>query len=186
MKLYIKNMVCGRCEMAVQLELEKMKISILSMQLGEVEIARDLKETEKETLTKNLNSLGFELLDDKISKTIERIKNLIIDLVHYQNEKLKINLSTYLADDLMQDYSALSNLFSETEGTTIEHFFIAQKIERAKELLLYNELTLSEIAFQLNYSNVAHLSNQFKKVTGFTPTHFKKLKEIKRKQIDSL
>ena len=97
MKLYIKNMVCGRCEMAVQLELEKMKISILSMQLGEVEIARDLKETEKETLSKNLNSLGFELLDDKISKTIERIKNLIIDLVHYQNEKLKINLSTYLA-----------------------------------------------------------------------------------------
>jgi AraC-like DNA-binding protein len=186
MKLYIKNMVCGRCEMAIQLELEKMKISILSMQLGEVEIARDLKETEKETLSRNLNALGFELLDDKISRTIERIKNLIIDLVHYQNEKLKINLSTYLADDLMQDYSALSNLFSETEGTTIEHFFIAQKIERAKELLLYNELTLSEIAIQLNYSNVAHLSNQFKKVTGFTPTHFKKLKEIKRKQIDSL
>ena len=163
-----------------------MQIPILSMQLGEVEIARAIEETEKETLSKNLNSLGFELLDDKISRTIERIKNLIIDLVHYQNEKLKINLSTYLSEDLMQDYSALSNLFSETEGTTIEHFFIAQKIERAKELLLYNELTLSEIAIQLNYSNVAHLSNQFKKVTGFTPTHFKKLKEIKRKQIDRL
>ena len=111
MKLYIKNMVCNRCEMAVQLELEKMQIPILSMQLGEVEISRNLREIEKRTLAKNLNELGFELLDDKISKTIERIKNLIIDLVHYQNEKLKINLSTYLAEDLKQDYSALSNLF---------------------------------------------------------------------------
>lgn len=186
MKLYIKNMVCGRCEIAVTTELEKMQIPVLSMQLGEVEISRNLREIEKRTLAKKLNELGFELLDDKISKTIERIKNLIIDLVHYQNEKLKINLSTYLAEDLKQDYSALSNLFSETEGTTIEHYFIAQKIEKAKELLMYNELTLSEIAIQLNYSNVAHLSNQFKKVTGFTPSHFKKLKDIKRKQIDTL
>jgi AraC-like DNA-binding protein len=186
MKLYIKNMVCGRCEMAVKSALEKMQIPVLSIQLGEVELSRDLVENEKQTLAKILNALGFELLDDKISKTIERIKNLIIDLVHYQNEKLKINLSTYLAEDLMQDYSTLSNLFSETEGTTIEHYFIAQKIERTKELLIYNELTLSEIAIQLNYSNVAHLSNQFKKVTGFTPTHFKKLKAVKRKQIDNL
>ncbi len=186
MKLYIKNMVCGRCEMAVQSELEKMQIPFLSIQLGEVELAGNLEESEKQTLAKKLNALGFELLDDKISKTIERIKNLIIDLVHYQNEKLKINLSTYLAEDLKQDYSALSNLFSETEGITIEHYFIAQKIEKAKELLLYNELTLSEIAIQLNYSNVAHLSNQFKKVTGFSPSHFKKLKEVKRKQIDNL
>ncbi len=106
--------------------------------------------------------------------------------MHYQNEKLKINLSTYLAEDLKQDYSTLSNLFSETEGTTIEHYFIYQKIERAKELLIYNELTLSEIAFQLNYSTVSHLSNQFKKVTGFSPSNFKKLKEVKRKQIDLL
>lgn len=179
-------MVCGRCEMAVTSELKKMKIPILSMQLGEVEITKDLGEYEKQTLAKKLNTLGFQLLDDKISKTIERIKNLIIDLVHYQNEKLKINLSTYLAEDLKQDYSALSNLFSETEGATIEHYFIAQKIEKAKELLIYNELTLSEIAIQLNYSNVAHLSNQFKKVTGFTPTYFKKLKDAKRKQIDTL
>jgi AraC-like DNA-binding protein len=186
MKLYIKNMVCGRCERAVRSELEKLAIPVLSIQLGEVELAGNLEESQKQTLAKNLNALGFELLDDKISKTIERIKNLIIDLVHYQNEKLKTNLSTYLSEDLKQDYSALSNLFSETEGTTIEQYFIAQKIERAKELLLYNELTLSEIAIQLNYSNVAHLSNQFKKVTGFTPSHFKKLKEAKRKQIDSL
>ena len=179
-------MVCGRCEMAVRSELKKLEIPIISIQLGEVELSRDLQESEKETLEKNLKTLGFELLDDKISITIKRIKNRIIDLVHYQNEKLKINLSTYLAEDLKQDYSSLSNLFSETEGLTIEHYFIAQKIERAKELLMYNELTLSEIAIQLNYSNVAHLSNQFKKVTGFTPTHFKKLKEEKRKQIDIL
>ena len=186
MKLYIKNMVCGRCEMAVTSALEKMQIPILSIQLGAVELTRPIAENEKQILAKNLNALGFELLDDKISKTIERIKNLIIDLVHYQNEKLKINLSTYLAEDLKQDYSALSNLFSETEGSTIEHYFIAQKIERAKELLMYNELTLSEIAIQLNYSDVSHLSKQFKKVTGFTPTHFKKLKAAKRKQIDNL
>lgn len=186
MKLYIKNMVCGRCEMAVESELKKMDIPILSLKLGEVELSRNVKQAELQQLSKNLDMLGFELLDDKTSKTIEKIKNLIIDLVHYNNQKLKINLSTYLSENLNQDYSALSNLFSETEGITIEHYFIAQKIEKAKELLIYNELTLSEIAFQLHYSNVAHLSNQFKKVTGFTPTNFKKLKDKKRKQIDDL
>lgn len=179
-------MVCSRCEMVVSTVFEKMEIPILSMQLGEVEVSKILEETEKQLLSENLRSLGFELLDDKISKTIERIKNLIIDVVHYQNEKLKINLSSYIVEDLNQDYSALSNLFSETEGITIEHYFIAQKIERVKELLIYNELSLSEIAFQLNYSSVAHLSNQFKKTTGITPTQFKQLKDKKRKQIDEL
>ena len=179
-------MVCGRCEMAVRNLLEEMKIDSLSIKLGEVEIAADLDEKQKQLLSKKLNSLGFELLDDKVSKIIERIKNLIITLVHYQNEQLKVNLSTYIAEDLKQDYSALSNLFSETEGITIEHYFIAQKIERVKELLIYNELSLSEIAFQLNYSSVAHLSNQFKKTTGITPTQFKQLKDKKRKQIDEL
>ena len=186
MKLYIKNMVCGRCEIAVLSELEKIGLPVLSIQLGEVELSRNLEESEMQLLKQNLNLLGFELLDDKISKTIERIKNLIVNLVHYQNQKLKINFSTYLSEDLKQDYSTLSKLFSETEGTTIERYFIAQKIEKTKELLIYNELTLSEIAIQLNYSNVAHLSNQFKKVTGFTPTYFKKLKDKKRKQIDNL
>lgn len=179
-------MVCGRCEMAVKKVLEEMKIPALSIKLGEVDIAVDLDKNQKQLLSKKLNSLGFELLDDKISKTIERIKNLIVNLVHYQNEQLKVNLSTYIAEDLKQDYSALSNLFSETEGITIEHYFIAQKIERVKELLIYNELSLSEIAFQLNYSSVAHLSNQFKKTTGITPTQFKQLKDKKRKQIDEL
>ncbi|MEO8253087.1 MAG: AraC family transcriptional regulator [Flavobacterium sp.] len=186
MKIYIKNMVCSRCEMAVERIFQKMQIPILSMHLGEVEISKNLDENEKVLLSENLKILGFELLDDKISKTIERIKNLIIDVVHHQNEKLKINLSNYITEDLKQDYSALSNLFSETEGITIEHYFIAQKIEKAKELLIYNELNLSEIAFQLNYSSAAHLSNQFKKTTGITPTQFKQLKDKKRIQIDAL
>lgn len=179
-------MVCSRCEMAVRTLFDEMKISVLSIKLGEVELSKTLENLEKKQLSEKLKALGFELLDDKISKTIERIKNRIIDLVHHQNEQLKINLSSYLSEDLNQDYSALSNLFSETEGITIEHYFIAQKIERVKELLIYNELSLSEIAFQLNYSSVAHLSNQFKKTTGITPTQFKQLKEKKRKQIDDL
>ncbi|GEL09877.1 Helix-turn-helix domain-containing protein [Flavobacterium glycines] len=186
MKIYIKNMVCGRCEMAVKKVLEEMKITALSIKLGEVEIATDLDANQKQLLSKNLNSLGFELLDDKISKTIERIKNRIVNLVHYQNEQLKVNLSTYIADDLKQDYSALSNLFSENEGITIEHYFITQKIEKVKELMNYNELSLSEIAFQLNYTDVAHLSNQFKKITGFSPTAYKQFQENSRKQIDKL
>ncbi|EIA09467.1 helix-turn-helix domain-containing protein [Flavobacterium frigoris] len=179
-------MVCGRCEMAVKLELEKMKLPVISIKLGEIELSRELVEVEIERLASNLKDLGFELLEDSVSKTIAQIKNLIIDLVHYRNEKLKLNLSTYLSEDLRQDYSALSKLFSVSEGITIEHYFIAQKIEKAKELLVYDELSLSEIAIQLNYSNVAHLSNQFKKVTSFTPTQFKKLGDNTRKQIDSL
>jgi AraC-like DNA-binding protein len=186
MKLYIKNMVCGRCEVAVKAELKKMELPVISIQLGEIELSRELAEDETESLADNLKNLGFELLKDEISKTIWQIKNLVIDLVHYRNENIKINLSTYISEELSQDYSTLSKLFSEREGITIGHYFIAQKIEKAKELLVYNELSLSEIADQLNYSNVAHLSNQFKKVTGFTPTHFKKLEQNTRKQIDSL
>jgi len=179
-------MVCGRCEMAVKNELDKLKISFSEIQLGEVTLDRNLEPTEKIKLSDNLQNLGFELIDDKISQTIERIKNLIVTLVHYQDANLKMNLSSHLAADLQQDYSALSNLFSENEGMTIEHYFIAQKIERVKELLLYNELTLSEIAYQLHYSTVAHLSNQFKKNTGLTPTQFKQSNDVKRKQIDSV
>jgi AraC-like DNA-binding protein len=179
-------MVCGRCEVAVKAELEKMELPVISIQLGEIELSRELAEDETESLADNLKNLGFELLKDEISKTIWQIKNLVIDLVHYRNENIKINLSTYISEELSQDYSTLSKLFSEREGITIGHYFIAQKIEKAKELLVYNELSLSEIADQLNYSNVAHLSNQFKKVTGFTPTHFKKLEQNTRKQIDSL
>lgn len=179
-------MVCGRCEMAVTEEFVKMGLSIIKMQLGEVEIANNLNESQIQLMSKNLNLLGFELLNDKVNNTVERIKNLIFDLVHNKRDHLKSNLSSYLSAELRQDYSTLSKLFSEKEGVTIEHYFIAQKIDLAKELLIYSEMTLSEIAIQLNYSNVAHLSNQFKKTTGFTSSHFKQLKVKKKKQIGEL
>ncbi|MFV8268579.1 helix-turn-helix domain-containing protein [Flavobacterium sp. GT2N3] len=186
MKLAIKNMVCDRCKMVVKSELEKMGIFPVSVELGEVELLENFKENQKQELQIKLQSLGFELLEDKTTILTEKIKCLIIDLVHHQNNKLKTTLSHYLSEQLVQDYSALSSLFSEVQGTTIEHYFIAQKIEKVKELLMYKELTLSEIAIKLNYSDVAHLSNQFKKITGVTPSHFKQLKENNRLQIDEL
>ncbi|MFV8373754.1 helix-turn-helix domain-containing protein [Flavobacterium sp. LB1P71] len=186
MKLYIKNMVCDRCKMVVKSELEKIEIFPISVELGEVEFLGDFKGNQKHDLEKKLQSLGFELLEDKTTITIEKVKCLIVNLVHHQNNELKTNLSSYLSEQLGQDYNTLSNLFSEVQGTTIEHYFIAQKIEKVKELLMYKELTLSEIAIKLNYSDVAHLSNQFKKITGVTPTHFKQLKENNRVQIDGL
>jgi AraC-like DNA-binding protein len=172
--------------MAVKNEFDKMNLSITAMQLGEVEIATELDTAQLVLLSTNLKILGFELLNTKDNKIVDRIKNLIIDQVHYKKVPLKSNLSTYLANDLMQDYSSLSKLFSEKEGVTIEHYFIAQKIEKVKELLLYNELSLSEIAYELHYSTVGHLSNQFKKTTGITPTQFKRSNEVKRKQIDEV
>ncbi|MFV8377153.1 helix-turn-helix domain-containing protein [Flavobacterium sp. LB3R33] len=184
MKFYIKNMVCDRCKMVVKSELEKIGIIPVSVELGEVKLVENFKENQKLEFEIKLQSLGFELLEDKTTILIEKIKCLIIDLVHHQNNELKTNLSHYLSEQLGQDYSTLSNLFSEVQGATIEHYFIAQKIEKVKELLMYKELTLSEIAIRLNYSDVAHLSNQFKKITGVTPTHFKQLKENNRLQID--
>ena len=172
--------------MVVESEFEKLGLQTISVELGEVELQNPLNESQKEILLKNLQNLGFDLIDDKNSKTIEKIKNLIIDLVHHKNNELKVNLSDYLVANLHQDYSTLSNLFSEIENTTIEKYFISQKIEKVKELLVYNELSLSEIADILNYSNVAHLSNQFKKITGFAPTYFKQLKGKKRIQIENL
>jgi AraC-like DNA-binding protein len=172
--------------MVVKSEFEKLGLQTISVELGEVELQNDISESQKEVLLQNLHKLGFDLIDDKKSKTIEKIKTLIIDLVHHKNNELKINLSDYLVQNLNQDYSTLSNLFSEIENTTIEKYFISQKIEKVKELLIYNELSLSEIADLLNYSNVAHLSNQFKKITGYTPTYFKQLKDKKRIQIENL
>lgn len=185
-KLYIKNMVCNRCIMVVESELRKMGIEPVSVELGEVTLREKLNTEKKEELGKVLDSLGFALIDDKKSRLIEQIKNLIIELVHYNNNELKVNLSDYLSDKLHHDYTYISNLFSEVEGTTIEKYFIAQKIEKVKELLVYDELTLNEIAFRLNYSSVAHLSAQFKKVTGLTPSHFKEIKANKRKPLDKV
>ena len=179
-------MVCSRCIMVVRSELEKLGLHPIHVGLGETEIEENDIAPVKDDLLKNLRAIGFDLIDDKRSRTIEKIKNLIIDLIQNKNNQINSNLSDYLALHLMQDYSTLSNLFSEVESTTIEKYYINQKIEKVKELIVYDEMTLNEIAFQLNYSSTAHLSNQFKKVTGFSPSHFKKLKDKKRKQIEDL
>ena len=172
--------------MVVKDELEKLGIQALNTSLGEVELANDLTEAEKTNLDNHLKTFGFELIDDKKSRLIGQIKSSIIKIIHQHNSELKSNLSDYLSSKLHHDYTYLSNLFSEVEGTTIEKYFIAQKIEKVKELLVYDELSLSEIADQMNYSSVGYLSNQFKKVTGLTPTHFKHIKEIKRKPLDEV
>lgn len=186
MTLFIKNMVCNRCIMVVQNELDKLGLDIMNIKLGEVVFNSVLTDKEKNNLEEVLIPLGFELIDDRKSRMIEKMKNIIIDLVHYQDNEIKTNLSDVLSSKIHHDYNYLSNLFSEVEGTTIEKFFIAQKIEKVKELLVYDELSLSEIAFRLNYSSVAYLSNQFKKVTGLSPSHFKKIREDRRKPLDDV
>jgi AraC-like DNA-binding protein len=186
MKIYIKNMVCNRCKMVVKSTLKKFGLVPVQVELGEVVLEENDISPIKEQLKQELQSFGFDLLDDKRTKTIEKIKNLIVDLVQNKNSNLQITLSDYLTKELHRDYSALSNLFSQVEGITIEKYYIFQKIEKVKELLVYDELTLSEIAFQLNYSSAAYLSNQFKKVTGLTPSHFKTVRTIKRRPLDEL
>ena len=186
MKVYIKNMVCQRCIMVVQSELEKIGFAPLNVLLGEITFDTQLPSHDLQLIAETLQNVGFEIIEDQKKQEVEKVKSLIIDLVQNHNSVLKNTLSDYLSTQLNCDYKSITTLFTELEGTTIEKYYIAQKIEKVKELLVYNELTLSEIAIQLNYSNVAHLSNQFKKVTGFTPSHFKKLKEVKRKQIDNL
>lgn len=187
MKLYIKNMVCNRCRTAVRNELEKAGLSILSVELGEVELASELPAALLPKLQEALKQLGFELIDDKKSRIIEKIKTNIVSLIHHSgSEMLKTNLSEFLSAKLHYDYSYLSNLFSEVEGITIEKYYIAQRIERVKELLVYDELSLSGIADLLGYSSVAYLSSQFKKVTGLTPSFYKSLKAHKRTNIDEV
>lgn len=186
MKLYIKNMVCNRCVLIVRTVMEKMGLDVKGVFLGEVLLNGELSEEQKEKVREALVPLGFDMIDDKKSRIIEKIKNFIIDLVHHKDGLLQANLSDLLSTELAHDYNYLSNLFSKVEGTTIEKYFIAQKIEKVKELLVYDELSLSEIAYRLNYSSVAYLSNQFKKVTGLTPSHFKKIKETKRKPLDEV
>ena len=179
-------MVCNRCILVVQNELDKLGIAANNIKLGEITLEKDLTTAEREALENVLDPLGFEVIDDKKSRMIEKIKNVIIDLVHHQDNDAKTNLSDVLSDALHHDYNYLSNLFSDIEGTTIEKYFIAQKVEKIKELLVYDELSLSEIADRMNYSSVAYLSNQFKKVTGLTPSHFKQIREDKRKPLDKV
>ena len=179
MKLYIKYMVSIRCKMVVKEELKKLGLHYVIVDLGEIEVLENLSATQREQLKVALRKSGLELMDDPKAILIQKIKNVIVEMVHYTEEPLRINFSVFLAEKLHYDYTYLSNLFSEAVGTTIEHFIIAHKIERVKELIVYNELTLTEISYLLNYSSVSHLSNQFKKVTGLAPSHFKKLK-VKR------
>ena len=179
-------MVCNRCKMVVKDQLIKFGLHPTSVELGEVTIVEEVNAKQKVKLNDMLLSFGFVLIDDKKSRIIEKIKNLIIKLVHHSDEQPKTNFSDYISNQLHQDYNYLSNLFSDVEGTTIEQFFISQKIERVKELLVYDELSLTEIALQMNYSSVTYLSKQFKKVTGLRPTHFKQLKEKKRIPIEEL
>ena len=180
-------MVCARCNRVVTEELEKLGYQVLKVSLGEAEISSTGNDFDIAKIREALTASGFELLDDRKTQLIEQIKLAIIELVHRQGEAdLHINTSDYLADKLGMEYSYLSSLFSAHEGITIEKYLILQRIERVKELLVYNELSLKEIAYKLGYSSVAHLSNQFKKVTGLTPSYFKEVKDKKRKTIDQV
>lgn len=185
-KIHVKNMVCNRCILVVKSKLEELGHVITSIELGEVVVKDTISENEKESIANALRTVGFEILNDTNSKTIEKIKALLIDLVQNKNNDIRITLSEYIVQNIHQDYSKLSNLFSNVEGISIEKYFINLKIEKVKELIVYDELSLSEIANLLNYSSVAHLSNQFKKVTSFSPSYFKQIKESKRKELDHL
>lgn len=179
-------MVCIRCKMVVKAELEKLGLNHGQVDLGEVEIIGDMTPEQIHQFKSALLNSGLELMDDKKSVLIQQIKNVIIELVHYSEEPLLINLSEYLSQKLKHDYTYMANLFSEAQGTTIEKFYITHKIERVKELLVYGELNLTEIAYQMHYSSVSHLSAQFKKVTGLTPSYFKQLKDKRRSMLDNL
>ena len=179
-------MVCIRCKMVVKSELEKLGLHYIVVDLGEAEIMEDISPTQIDLLDIGLKRSGLELMDNKKSILVEKIKTMIIELVHYTDDQIKINLSDYLSEKLNHDYTYLANLFSEVQGTTIEQFIISHKVERIKELIIYDELNITEIAWKMNYSSVAHLSNQFKKVTGLSPSHFKQLKDKRRNPIEEI
>ena len=185
-KIYIKNMVCNRCIRAVMEVLNDLEIVHEAVLLGEVELKKGLTSEQKEQLQSRLSDLGFEWIDDRKSQLIEQLKVLLVQLVQTSEGELREKLSDYLTRNLQHDYSYLSNFFSSVEGITLEKYFIALKIEKAKELLVYGELSLSEIAWKLGYSSVQYLSNQFKKVTGLTPSHFKEIGAEKRKPLDKM
>ncbi len=184
--IYIKYMVSARCKMVVKEELKKLGLPYDVLDLGVVELIEPIAAEQREALRVNLLKSGLELLDDKRSILIERIKNIIIEMIHYSENLPKENYSDFIAEELGYDYTYLANMFSEVKGTTIQNYIILNKIERVKELLLYDELTLTEIAYKMHYSSVAHLSNQFKKITGLSPSYYKQLKRKRRKTLESL
>jgi len=171
--------------MAVKSELDKLGLHHTRVELGETEIMEDLSAEQWDNLSASLKKIGLELLDDKKNVMVEKIKTIIIELIHYNEDQIKTNLSDYLSEKLNHNYTYLSNLFSEIKGTSIEKYYLSNKIEKVKELLVYDELNLTEIAWKLHYSSVAHLSNQFKKMTGLTPSHFKNLKNKNRSVLDN-
>ena len=179
-------MVSNRCKMAVKEELKKLGLHFIVVDLGEVEIMEKITPEQNEMLKIALHSSGLELMDNKRAILIEKIKNAIIEMIHHSEESIKVNFSDYLSEKLNNDYTYLANLFSEVQGTTIEQFVISHKIERIKELIIYDELNITEIAWKMNYSSVAHLSNQFKKMTGLSPSHFKQLKVKRRSPIEEI
>lgn len=179
-------MVSNRCKMVVKDALKKLGVHFILVDLGEVDIMENINEDQRNELKLTLFNSGLELMDDKRSMLIEKIKNVIIEMVHHSKEEIKINFSDYLSEKLNHDYTYLANLFSEVQGTTIEQFIIQHKVERIKELIIYGELNITEIAWKMNYSSVAHLSNQFKKVTGLSPSHFKQMKEKRRSPIEEI
>jgi len=186
MKLYIKYMVSLRCKMVVKEELRKLGLHFIIIDLGEIEIMEELSAADHEQLKIGLRRSGLELMDDRKAVLIEKIKNVIIQMIHYMDELPIIKYSEYISQQLNYDYTYLSNVFSEVKGITIQQFIISHKIEKIKELILYNELNLTEISYKMQYSSVAHLSNQFKKVTGMTPTHYKNLKNKSRILIEEV
>ena len=179
-------MVCIRCQMVVKSELEKLGLKYVYVRIGEADIIGDISPEQLEQLDSALRKSGLQLMDDRRSILVEKIKNAIIELVHYTEEQIKVNLSDYLSEKLNYDYTYIANLFSEVKGITIEKFYLTHKIEKVKELIVYDELNLSEIAFKMHYSSVAHLSNQFKKITGLTPSHFKNLKNKRRNSLENV
>ncbi|MBN1822275.1 MAG: helix-turn-helix transcriptional regulator [Prolixibacteraceae bacterium] len=179
-------MVCIRCQMVVKAELEKLGLPYVYVNIGEADIIGEVGREQMEQLKRGLKKAGLLLMDNKKSILVEKIKSAIIELVHYTEDQIKINLSDYLSEKLNYDYTYLANLFSEVKGITIEKFYLTHKIERVKELIVYDELNLSEIAYKMHYSSVAHLSNQFKKYTGLTPSHFKKLKNERRETLEDV
>ena len=186
MNLYVKYMVSLRCKMMVKEELKNLGLHYVSVDLGMVEIMEEMTQEQHDLLKKNLLRSGLELLDDKRAILIEKIKNVIIEMIHYSDELPTTNYSEYISEKLDYDYTYLSNIFSEVKGITIQQFIINHKIERVKELLLYDELNLTEISYKLHYSSVAHLSNQFKKVTGLSPSFYKHLKQKRKGNLENI
>ncbi len=179
-------MVCIRCQIVVKSELEKLGLHYTDVKIGEANIIGNILPEQLDKLDIALRKSGLQLMDNKKSILVEKIKNAIIELVHYTEEQIKVNLSDYLSEKLNYDYSYLANLFTEVKGITIEKFYLTHKIEKVKELIVYDELNLTEIAYKMHYSSVAHLSNQFKKFTGLTPSHFKKLKNKRRDTLEEV